>query len=246
MAGRNKTVLLTGGAGFIGSHVVERLLADGHRVINLDLLTYAGSLANLSAVADHPEYRFQHGDICDRGVVAKLLSEHQPDVVFNIAAETHVDRSIDDAAAFIKTNVEGVFRLLECALEYWGGFKAVERDTFRFVQMSTDEVYGSISDGVFTEDSNYAPNSPDAASKAAGDHMARAYRMTYALPTIVAHASNTYRPRQHPEQPIPHTVPSALDRRPLPAYGDGKNFPHSLLVPPLPDALPPLLAHVTP
>jgi dTDP-glucose 4,6-dehydratase len=219
----NKTILVTGGAGFIGAHVIERLLASGYLVINLDLLTYAGNLENLASVAGNPNCKFVQGDICDRCLVATLLAEHKPATVFNIAAESHVDRSIEDAADFIKTNINGVCSLLECALEYWNGLDRPTRANFRFVQMSTDEVYGSIAQGTFTEGSNYAPNSPYAASKAAGDHMVRAYQVTYGLPTLIARASNTYGPRQYPEKLIPHTILSALKGKPLQVYGDGMN-----------------------
>jgi dTDP-glucose 4,6-dehydratase len=223
MTSTKHTVLITGGAGFIGSHVVEHLVQHGHRVVNLDLLTYAGNLDNLTSVADHERYSFAHGDICDRRLVARLLAEHRPTIVFNIAAESHVDRSIDDGSAFIETNVTGVFRMLEASLVYWRGLDDKRKAAFRFIQLSTDEVYGSIAEGAFTEESNYAPNSPYAASKAAGDHMARAYAATYGLPVIVVHASNTYGPRQYPEKLIPHMIISALQARPLPVYGQGLN-----------------------
>ncbi len=217
------TVLLTGGAGFIGSHVVERLIIAGHRVINLDALTYAGSLENLAAVEGHDRYIFVNADICDRRTVSSLLAKYKPDVLFNLAAESHVDRSIEDASAFIETNVTGVYRLLESSLGYWRELGQGARDKFRFIQMSTDEVYGSIAEGLFTEESNYAPNSPYAASKASGDHMVRAFGTTYGLPVILVHASNTYGPRQYPEKLIPHMIISALRGQPLPVYGDGRN-----------------------
>jgi dTDP-glucose 4,6-dehydratase len=217
------TILLTGGAGFIGSHVVERLVGAGYRVINLDLLTYAGNLDNLASLAGSGRHLFVKGDICDRQLVAKLLADHRPAVLFNIAAESHVDRSIDDAAGFIRTNVTGVFELLDVALAYWRSLSGAERDKFRFIQMSTDEVYGSIDRGEFTEDSPYAPNSPYAASKAAGDHLVRAYRVTHALPIVLVHASNTYGPRQYPEKLIPHMILTALKGEKLPVYGDGQN-----------------------
>jgi dTDP-glucose 4,6-dehydratase len=216
-------ILLTGGAGFIGSHVVERLIASGWHVVNLDLLTYAGNLDNLAAVADHERYTFVHGSIGDSALMSRLLAEHRPGVVFNIAAESHVDRSIDNADDFIDTNVGGVHRLLNAVLAHWRGLAGAERDAFRFIQMSTDEVYGSIAEGAFTETSNYQPNSPYAASKAAGDHFVRAFRVTFGLPTLIARASNTYGPRQFPEKLIPHMIISALLGRTLPVYGQGLN-----------------------
>lgn len=218
-----KNIFVTGGAGFIGSHIIERLIESGYHVVNLDLLTYAGNLANLAAVDGHNRYRFVQGDICDGQLVRKLLAEHQPGIVFNIAAESHVDRSIDDTSAFLRTNVTGVHCLLDAATAYWRDLGGAHKAIFRFIQMSTDEVYGSIADGMFTESSNYSPNSPYAASKAAGDHLVRAYGKTYGLPVIVVHASNTYGPRQFPEKLIPHMIISALRGNTLPVYGEGKN-----------------------
>jgi dTDP-glucose 4,6-dehydratase len=218
-----RTILLTGGAGFIGSHLVERLVRSGHRVVNLDLMTYAGNLANLAALDGNERHVFVHGDIGDRTLVRSLLARYQPQVVFNLAAESHVDRSIDSADPFIETNVVGVNRLLDTALAYWRVLDAERQRSFRYIQMSTDEVYGSIAEGHFTEESNYTPNSPYAASKAAGDHLTRAYHTTYGLPTSIVHASNTYGPRQYPEKLIPHMVISALAGRTLPVYGEGAN-----------------------
>jgi dTDP-glucose 4,6-dehydratase len=216
-------IFVTGGAGFIGSHVVERLIEAGHHVVNLDLLTYAGNLDNLTAVADHSRHKFVQGDICDGQLVRKILADHRPRIIFNIAAESHVDRSIDDTSAFLRTNVTGVHCLLDAATSYWRDLDDSRKSAFRFIQMSTDEVYGSIADGAFTENSNYSPNSPYAASKAAGDHLVRAYGKTYGLPVIVVHASNTYGPRQFPEKLIPHMIISALRGNALPVYGEGKN-----------------------
>jgi dTDP-glucose 4,6-dehydratase len=220
---KQDTVLVTGGAGFIGSHLVERLVMSGWRVVNLDLLTYAGNPQNLVTVSGRANHVFVKGDIADRKLVSELFAEYRPRVVFNLAAESHVDRSIEDAQDFIHTNVDGVFRLLECSLSYYLSLEESERDTFRFVQMSTDEVYGSIADGHFNETSNYQPNSPYAATKAAGDHLVRAYGVTFGLPTIIVHASNTYGPRQYPEKLIPHMILSAIAGKPLPVYGRGDN-----------------------
>jgi dTDP-glucose 4,6-dehydratase len=217
-----KTILVTGGCGFIGSHFVEALLSEGFRVINLDALTYAGDEINLQSVSGHPSYTFAKGDIGDRALVDGLLSRYHPSMVFNLAAESHVDRSIDDAAPFLRTNIVAVHGLLESCLAHWRRREDSRAEPFLFVQMSTDEVYGSIEQGLFTEDSNYAPNSPYAASKAAGDHLVRSYRVTFGLPTAVVHASNTYGPRQFPEKLIPHMISSALEGRPLPVYGEGQ------------------------
>lgn len=219
----DSTILITGGAGFIGSHFVERLLESGCRVVNLDLLTYAGNLDNLLAVSTHPNYRFVHGNIGDAGLVADLLDGCRPSIVFNMAAESHVDRSIDNATDFIDTNVVALHRLLEAARDHWRRRMNGTDRGFRFIHMSTDETYGSIETGAFTEDSPYAPNSPYAASKAAGDHLVRAYRVTYGMPTLIARASNTYGPRQYPEKLIPHMIISALKQSPLPVYGQGAN-----------------------
>jgi dTDP-glucose 4,6-dehydratase len=217
------TVLITGGAGFIGSHLVERLALSGWRVINLDLLTYAGNPQNLVAVSGCANHVFIEGDIADRKLVSELFAAYRPQVVFNLAAESHVDRSIEDAQDFIHTNVDGVYRLLESSLSYYRSPGLNGRERFRFIQMSTDEVYGSIAEGSFTEASNYQPNSPYAATKAAGDHLVRAYNVTFGLPTIIVHASNTYGPRQYPEKLIPHMILSAIAGKPLPVYGRGEN-----------------------
>jgi dTDP-glucose 4,6-dehydratase len=216
-----KTVLITGGCGFIGSHFAEELVDKGYRVINLDALTYAGNLINTRSFADRENYVFVHGNIGDKGLVDRLLAEYRPQVVFNLAAESHVDRSIDDATPFLTTNVIAVNTLLQCSLAHWRKLSDEDKAQFLFVEMSTDEVYGSIAEGEFTEDSNYAPNSPYSASKAAGDHLTRSYRITYGLPTAIVHASNTYGPRQFPEKLIPHIVLSALAGKALPVYGAG-------------------------
>jgi dTDP-glucose 4,6-dehydratase len=227
MTGRAKaaplTVLVTGGAGFIGSHFVEKLIGSGFRVVNVDLLTYAGNTENCISVQGHEHYAFENGDIGDRTFMRSVLLKYQPEVIFNLAAESHVDRSIDMADPFIETNVACVYRLLDETLKYWRGLNADRRASFRYVQMSTDEVYGSILEGQFTERSNYNPNSPYAASKAAGDHFSRSFGVTYGLPVSIVHASNTYGPRQYPEKLIPHMIITALAGKKLPVYGDGSN-----------------------
>jgi dTDP-glucose 4,6-dehydratase len=234
---KQDTVLVTGGAGFIGSHLVERLVMSGWRVVNLDLLTYAGNPQNLVTVSGRADHVFVKGDIADRKLVSELFAEYRPRVVFNLAAESHVDRSIEDAQDFIRTNVDGVFRLLECSLSYYRSLVESERDEFRFVQMSTDEVYGSIAEGQFDETSNYQPNSPYAATKAAGDHLVRSYSVTFGLPAVIVHASNTYGPRQYPEKLIPHMVLSAIAGKPLPVYGRGENVRDWMYVRDLVDGL---------
>ncbi len=216
-------VLVTGGAGFIGSALVQRLIGAGHEVLTYDLLTYAARLEALAPVLDHPGHRFVRGDIRDRSAVAAAFAESGPDAVIHLAAESHVDRSIDDAGAFIDTNVRGTHVLLEAALDHWRGLPRARRDGFRFVQVSTDEVFGSVGDGAFTEESRYAPNSPYAASKAAGDHLARAWHRTHGLPVIVTNCTNNYGPRQHAEKLIPTVLRHALEGAPVPIYGTGAN-----------------------
>ena len=218
------TVLVTGGAGFIGGNFVHQLVRAGVRVINLDKLTYAGNPDTLAALADDPLHVFVHGDIGDRTLVAKLLAEHRPDAVVNFAAESHVDRSIDGPAAFIETNVVGTLALLECARDYWRERAGSHREAFRFLHVSTDEVYGSLGDeGKFTESTAYAPNSPYSASKAASDHLVRAFHHTYGLPVLTTNCSNNYGPYQFPEKLIPLVLQKALAGEPLPVYGDGRN-----------------------
>lgn len=243
---KQDVILVTGGAGFIGSHLVERLIRSGWRVINLDFLTYAGNLQNLAAISGHANHLFAEGDIADRELVARLLAEHRPRVVLNLAAESHVDRSIEDAQSFIRTNVEGVYRLLDCSLSYYRSLGPGVRDDFRFIQMSTDEVYGSIAVGEFTEASGYAPNSPYAATKAAGDHLVRAYGVTFGLPAVIVHASNTYGPRQYPEKLIPHMILSAIAGKPLPVYGLGDNVRDWMHVLDLADGLERVVQHGRP
>jgi dTDP-glucose 4,6-dehydratase len=226
-----KTLLVTGGAGFIGANFVLKAVADGLRVINLDKLTYAGNLDTLGSISDHPNHVFVQGDIGDRSLVARLLGEHAPDGIVNFAAESHVDRSIDGPAAFIETNVVGTLGLLECARDYWRGLEGSARDAFRFLHVSTDEVYGSLGDeGQFTETTPYAPNSPYSASKAASDHLVRAFHHTYGLPVLTTNCSNNYGPFQFPEKLIPLVIQKALAGEALPVYGDGRNIRDWLFV----------------
>jgi dTDP-glucose 4,6-dehydratase len=220
-----ETLLITGGAGFIGCNFVRLALAETTgRVVVLDKLTYAGSRENLADVADHPRLAFVEGDIADRAAVRRLFAERRPTAVVNFAAESHVDRSIDDASAFIQTNIVGAFELLDAARRHLAALPAAERDGFRFLHVSTDEVYGSLGPvGAFSEITAYAPNSPYAASKASADHLVRAYRETYGLPALVTNCSNNYGPYQYPEKLIPLMVMNAVEAKPLPIYGDGGN-----------------------
>jgi dTDP-glucose 4,6-dehydratase len=218
------TILVTGGAGFIGSTFVRQWLReeDG-RVVNLDKLTYAGNLDSLAEALGDPRHVFVQGDIADRAAVAEQLVAWQPRAVVNFAAESHVDRSIDGPGEFVQTNVVGAFELLEAARRYWRGLPERQRGDFRFVQVSTDEVYGSLGPtGAFCETTRYQPNSPYSASKAAADHFARAYHHTYGLPTIVTNCSNNYGPYQFPEKLIPLMILNAVEGRKLPVYGDGQ------------------------
>jgi dTDP-glucose 4,6-dehydratase len=218
------TWLVTGGAGFIGGNFVLDAVASGVRIVNLDALTYAGNLDTLAALKNNPAHVFVQGDIGDRELAAKLLAEHRPDAVVNFAAESHVDRSIDGPAAFVQTNVVGTLGLLECARDYWKGLGDADRDAFRFLHVSTDEVYGSLGDtGKFSETTPYAPNSPYSASKAASDHLVRAFHHTYGLPVLTTNCSNNYGPFQFPEKLIPLIIAKALAGEPLPVYGDGRN-----------------------
>ncbi len=217
------TILVTGGAGFIGSSIIREALGRGYKVINLDALTYAGGEDNLSDVADHDGYTFIKGSIVDAALVAGILKDHAPGTVINVAAETHVDRSIDDAAAFIETNINGTYNLLDQSYRYVSSVDDDVAKSFRYLQVSTDEVYGSIRDGAFVETDPYRPNSPYAASKASADHLVRAYFKTYGLATVITHGSNTYGPRQFPEKLIPLMIQNALEGKSLPIYGDGKN-----------------------
>ncbi|ARP96959.1 dTDP-glucose 4,6-dehydratase [Bordetella genomosp. 13] len=218
------TVLVTGGAGFIGANFVQDWLAAcDEPVVNLDKLTYAGNLDNLAALRDDPRHRFVHGDICDAALLRRLLAEHRPRAVVHFAAESHVDRSIQGPGEFIQTNVMGTFQLLEAVRSYWHELRGDERSAFRHVHISTDEVYGSLAphEPAFTETHPYQPNSPYSASKAASDHLARAYHHTYGLPVLTTNCSNNYGPYQFPEKLIPLVIHNALAGKPLPVYGDG-------------------------
>ncbi|GAA0724051.1 dTDP-glucose 4,6-dehydratase [Dokdonella soli] len=220
-----KTLLVTGGAGFIGGNfVLDALASGGCRIVNLDALTYAGNLDTLTSVSGRAEHAFVEGDIGDAEGVRRVLAEHQPDAIINFAAESHVDRSIDGPAAFVQTNVVGTLSLLECALTYWRALPLERQDAFRFLHVSTDEVYGSLGPiGRFSEESPYAPNSPYSASKAASDHLVRAFHHTYGLPTLTTNCSNNYGPYQFPEKLIPLMIQKALAGEALPVYGDGRN-----------------------
>lgn len=227
------TILVTGGAGFIGSNfILSWMDAVGTPVVNLDLLTYAGNPANLAALTGDARYELVRGDICDAELVHGLLGQHRPRAVVHFAAESHVDRSIVAPESFLRTNVHGTFVLLEQARIYRAGLSAEEQQRFRFLQVSTDEVYGSLGeqDAAFKETTAYAPNSPYAASKAASDHLARAYRHTYGLPVLTTNCSNNYGPFQFPEKLIPLMILNALEGKPLPVYGDGKNVRDWLFV----------------
>jgi dTDP-glucose 4,6-dehydratase len=226
-------VLVTGGAGFIGSNfILSWMRANDRPVINLDLLTYAGNPANLSSLDGDARYAFTRGDICDAELVGSLLRKHRPRAIVHFAAESHVDRSIVSPEAFIRTNIQGSFVLLEQARVYWSGLSEADRAAFRFLHVSTDEVYGSLGkdDPAFSETTPYAPNSPYAASKASSDHLARAYFHTWGLPVLTTNCSNNYGPYQFPEKLIPLMVLNALEGKPLPVYGDGKNVRDWLFV----------------
>lgn len=226
-----QTLLISGGAGFIGANFVLKAVADGFRVINLDKLTYAGNLDTLASLHGSESHHFVQGDIGDQEVVRRLLAEFRPDAVVNFAAESHVDRSIDGPAEFVNTNVVGTLALLECARDYWKQLQGTARDAFRFLHVSTDEVYGSLgTEGRFTETTPYAPNSPYSASKAASDHLVRAFHHTYGLPTLTTNCSNNYGPYQFPEKLIPLVIQKALAGAPLPVYGDGLNVRDWLFV----------------
>lgn len=218
-----KTILVTGGAGFIGGNfVLSTLLRPDVKIVNLDNLTYAGNLETLAGVMDDPRHVFMKGDIRDRALVRDILAGHDPSAIINFAAESHVDRSIDSPGEFIQTNVIGTFELLESTRAHYATLDGARRDRFRFLHVSTDEVYGSLGpEGKFTETTPYAPNSPYAASKAASDHLIRAYHHTYKLPTLTTNCSNNYGPYQFPEKLIPLMIYKAFKGEPLPVYGDG-------------------------
>ena len=218
-------ILVTGGAGFIGSALIRHLIAETtHTVVNVDKLTYASSPEALASAKDDPRFRLEQVDIADAATLAQIFSQHQPDAVMHLAAESHVDRSIDGPSEFIQTNIVGTFRLLETALAYYQALTDARKQAFRFHHVSTDEVYGSLGPtGLFTETTPYAPNSPYSASKAASDHLVRAWHHTYGLPVVVTNCSNNYGPYQFPEKLIPLMILNALDGKPLPVYGKGDN-----------------------
>lgn len=220
-------ILLTGGAGFIGSAMTRYLIQHTpHQIANVDKLTYAGSLNSLSSISTHPRYTFYQHDICDAAALTTIFTQFQPDAVMHLAAESHVDRSIDSAAPFIHTNIVGTYTLLETARHYWQQLSATRQEHFRFHHISTDEVYGDLGYGtdLFTETSSYAPSSPYSASKASADHLVRAWQRTYGLPTLITHSSNNYGPYQFPEKLIPRCLLHALHHLPLPIYGDGQQI----------------------
>ncbi|EOC55461.1 TPA: dTDP-glucose 4,6-dehydratase [Neisseria meningitidis] len=228
-----RKILVTGGAGFIGSAVVRHIIRNTQdSVVNLDKLTYAGNLESLTDIADNPRYAFEQVDICDRAELDRVFAQHRPDAVMHLAAESHVDRSIDGPAAFIETNIVGTYTLLEAARAYWHDMPPEKKAAFRFHHISTDEVYGDLhgTDDLFTETTPYAPSSPYSASKASSDHLVRAWLRTYGLPTIVTNCSNNYGPYHFPEKLIPLMILNALDGKPLPVYGDGMQIRDWLFV----------------
>ena len=217
-------VIVTGGAGFIGSNLVRLLLERGHEVLNIDALTYAGNIHSLDGSADSPAYRFLHADVRDASLMRRTLREYAPDWVMHLAAESHVDRSIDDPGNFMTTNVMGTFSMLQAALEYYRSLEGEKKERFRFHHISTDEVYGSLGkEGLFTESTPYRPHSPYSASKASSDHLVRAWHDTYGLPVLITNCSNNYGPYQFPEKLIPVVILKALGGEPIPVYGKGEN-----------------------
>lgn len=229
-------ILVSGGAGFIGSAVVRLAIARGHKIVNLDALTYAACLENVAPVADSPNYQFEHADIRDRAALDRIFQEHAPDAVMHLAAESHVDRSIDGPADFIETNITGTFHLLEASRAHW--IQQDKPENFRFHHISTDEVYGSLGPtGQFTEDTPYDPRSPYSASKASSDHLVRAWHETYGLPVVLTNCSNNYGPYHFPEKLIPVVILNALSEKPIPVYGQGLNVRDWLYVEDHADAL---------
>ena len=237
-------ILITGGAGFIGSAVVRQAIAQGHTVVNVDILTYAANLENVASVTQNPNYAFEQIDICNIDALRAIFKKHSPDAVMHLAAESHVDRSIDGPGAFIQTNVIGTFNLLQTARDYWDSLPATRQDAFRFHHVSTDEVYGDldVDDPAFTEETSYDPSSPYSASKAASDHLVRAWARTYGFPVVITNCSNNYGPYQFPEKLIPVVILKALHRQPIPVYGTGDNIRDWLYVDDHADALLTVLA----
>jgi dTDP-glucose 4,6-dehydratase len=216
-------ILITGGAGFIGSAVVRRAVADGHEVVNLDALTYSANLENVAEAADQPRYVFEHADVCDPARMAEIFAQHQPDAVMHLAAESHNDRAIEGPLDFVRTNMLGTAVLLEAARSHWSGLPAKRQARFRFHHISTDEVFGALGeDGEFTETTPYDPNSPYSASKAGADHLVRAWGRTFGLPVVLTNCSNNYGPFQFPEKLIPTVITRALEGKSIPVYGDGR------------------------
>ena len=216
-------ILITGGAGFIGSAVVRRAVADGHQVVNLDALTYSANLENVAGVAQSPAYAFEHADICDESAVRAIFARHQPDAVMHLAAESHNDRAIEGPLDFVRTNVMGTAVLLEAARAHWTALPAGKKDAFRFHHVSTDEVFGALGeDGQFTEQTPYDPNSPYSSSKAGADHLVRAWGRTYGMPVVLTNCANNYGPYQFPEKLIPTVITRALEGKSIPVYGDGR------------------------
>lgn len=223
----NKNILVTGGAGFIGSAVIRYLINEtNNNVLNIDKLTYAGNLESLETVSNNPRYQFLHADICDKSVMTKAFQDFQPNIVMHLAAESHVDRSIDGPMDFIQTNIIGTYNLLEVARNYWQNLTEDKKSSFKFHHISTDEVYGDLegTDDLFTEATSYSPSSPYSASKASSDHLVRAWHRTYGLPIVITNCSNNYGPYHFPEKLIPLVILNALDGKPLPVYGDGKQI----------------------